>query len=266
LLQPEFYKEVIAMPRKKVIHFFGLMVVISSIVGSIADTWYLIYGKTSIPITLSAAFPGLAIHNGVLCPSDSSPYVPPSYLVSPIFNQLLKLPSMLNNEADSLIAIDTAEHSSMQLRIPMIILKARKMVVHLNERNIMEFPYEQILFGAKDFEFTSNQIAKFMKRYSIAIFFAYFFSTAINNCIMFLFSIFFLGFAAFIFRMDRKKKFHEYLKVAVYAISPIILGGMLVSIAGVKFDWIWHILIFLSTIVMFRAIVAISNLNKRSEE
>jgi hypothetical protein len=236
------------------------MVLLSSLTVAIADTWYLMYGKRSLPTTLPAAFPGLEIRDGVLFPHQS-PYIPPSYLISPVLNQLIKLPVLLNHEADSLIVVDTAEIATIAIKIPMALLKSRKMVVHLNDKTTMEFPYELDLFGTRNIKFTSDELLKHLKQYIFGIFMGYFFSAVFHDSIVFLFSIFFLALAAFVFRMDRERLFKEYLKVAVFSISPLIVGGVLAAFSGVKFEWLWHVLIFLSVIVMFRAIVAISNSN-----
>lgn len=235
------------------------MLIASSVVSSLADTWYLFFGKNSLPTTLSAAFPDLRIEGGTLNPPMGSPYAPPAYLLAPVFNQLLKLPTMLHEEADSLVVIDTATPPVVTVRIPMVLMQSKSVTFFFNEKTKMEFPYETLLSGTKDFIFTSEAIRHHLNRYFLGVFLGYMFSGVIHGFGMFLFSIFFLALAAFIFRVDRQRRFSEYLKVAVFAITPIVIGGVLVSLAGVKIQWIWHILIFLSTVVMFRAIIALGN-------
>jgi len=266
LVQPLYYRKIVTFSRKQVIRFFLFLLIASSLLSSISDTWYLLYGKNALPKTLAAAFPELEIQNGTLQPRMGSPYSPPAYLLSPIFNQLLKLPEMLHNEADSLVIIDTASPPVVAMRIPMVLMGLKTVTFFFNEKTKMEFPYEHILSGATDFRFTEEDISRHMTRYIFGIFIGYLFSTLIHNCGMFLFSIFFLSVAAFIFRVDRQRLFRQYLKIAVYAVTPIVVGGVLVSFAGVKIQWVWHVLIFLSTIVMFRAIVALGNERPSSGE
>ncbi|MBN1575772.1 MAG: DUF1189 family protein [Chitinispirillaceae bacterium] len=262
VLEPGFYREAIALPRREIAGYFFKLLFFFALITAGADTWYLINGQRGIPRMLAAAFPGMALRDGILQPAKETPYVVPSYLVAPILNQLLGLPAMFNPEAESLVVVDTARRSNVPLKVPVILLKAREAVVVLAAGTTMEFTYENILFGTRDLDFTVDQIGRFLKRHIGTVFFGYFFSTLLHQGVLFLFSIFFLALAAYIFRVERKRTLKEYLKTSTFAISPLAVGSALVAISGVKIEWIWHMLIFLSTIVMFRAIIAISSLNK----
>ena len=266
MLEPRFYIEALAFPRRTIIRYFFKLLVFTALLSAGADTWYLLNGEQRISRMVAAAFPGMAIRDGILHPSMKTPYIPPSYLITPIFNQLLGLPAMFNQEADSLVVVDTAGRSKVPLKVPAIVLKARQAVVVLAGNTVMEFPYENILFGTRDLEFTADQIDRFLKRHIGVIFSGYFVSTLMHHGVLFFFSIFFLALAAYIFRVDQKRTLKEYLKTASFAITPIAVGSALVSISGVKIEWILHILIFLATIVMFRAIVSISGRTKELRE
>ena len=233
---------------------------------SIAHTVYLIGGRQGIPEGLAAAFPGMELRDGILHPPVDTPYFPPAYLMAPLFNQLIGLPAMFNQEADSIVLVDTSERSNVPLKVPLIILKARTIEVILGTGTQMEFTYEHILFGAKDLLFTVDHLRRFLLSHVGGIFFGYLFSTLVHQGVLILFSIFFLAGAAFIFRIDRLRTFREYLKVASFAVSPMAVGSALVAISGVKIAWIWHILIFLSTMVMFRAILTIMVNNRDFQE
>ncbi|MBN1307496.1 MAG: hypothetical protein JXA18_06240, partial [Chitinispirillaceae bacterium] len=150
------------------------------------------------------------------------------------------------------------------LKVPAILLKAREVAVTLAAGTTMEFTYENILFGTRDLDFTADQIERFLKRHIGTIFFGYLVSTLLHQGMLFFFSIFFLALAAYIFRVERKRTLKEYLKASSFAISPIAVGSALVAISGVKIEWIWHLLIVLSTVVMFRAIIAISGRNGKT--
>jgi hypothetical protein len=43
--------------------------------------------------------------------------------------------------------------------------------------------------------------------------------------------------------------------MAIFSVTPITIGTILIALSGVKLNWTWHILIFLSTLVMFRAML-----------
>lgn len=256
MFEPHFYGEVLSVPRRKIIHYFLTLLVFFSLLISGAHTFYFFNGRNSLPKTLAAAFPGMAIHDGVLHPPSDTSYIPPSYLIASALNQLLYLPVILNEEVDSLVVVDTSNDSVVSRKLPMFHLKAREMVVHLNTDKSMTFSYENIMYGNKDLVFTQEQLGLFFRRHLAGIFFVYFFSTIVHQGVVIFFSIFFLGTAAYIFRLDRRRTFREYLKVSTFAIAPVAVGSALIAFSGVKVGWSWNILILLSTVVMFRAILA----------
>lgn len=226
---------------------------------AVSDTGYLLFGKNALSRTLPVAFPGLEIQDGKLVPHQGSPYIPPSYLISPVLIQALKLPSVNSTKIDSLIVIDTARPTVITPKVPMIMLKSTEVSLYLSDQYVFAFPYDRLLFGKRDFVVTEENVDWYLKRCSAGILIGYFFSSLLQDGLMLAFSVLFLALAAFVFRMERERKFIDYLKVSLHAITPIIVGGILVAISGVRVDWVWHLFVFLSTIVMFRAIVAVNN-------
>ena len=263
IFEPQFYREVLVLPRKAIFRYCLWLLILFSIITSFAHTWYLIGGRRGIPEGLAAAFPGMEIRGGTLYSPVNEPYFPPSYLIAPLFNQLIGLPALFNSEADSIVLVDTSDKPRTRLKVPLIVLKAKTIEVILGGGTAMEFTYEHILFGAKDLIFTADNIRRFLLSRAGGIFMGYLFSTFLHQGVLVLFSIFFLSAAAYIFRVDRVQTFGQYVRTASFAVSPIVVGSTLVAISGVKIAWMLHFLIFLSTIVMFRAILTVS-INNRS--
>jgi hypothetical protein len=69
-------------------------------------------------------------------------------------------------------------------------------------------------------------------------------------------SIMFLCFAACIFRMEKKKTFGRCFKMASFAVSPIFVGVNLMALSGTQFPLGWHLLLIISTVVLFRGVNA----------
>jgi hypothetical protein len=257
IFEPRFYREVLAFPRRAVLSYCVRLLALFAVITAIAHTGYLIGGRQGMPERLAAAFPGMELRDGTLHPFVDHPYYPPSYLIAPLFNQLIGLPALLGSEADSMVLVDTAVQSAAPRKVPLFILKARTIEAILGAEMTMEFTYEDILFGTRNLLFTPDHLRAFMLRHAGGFFFGYLFSSLVHQCALISFSIFFLSAAAYIFRIDRKRTFREYVKIASFAVSPIAVGNALVAVSGVKLTWIWHVLIFLSTVVMFRAILTI---------
>jgi hypothetical protein len=258
MFDTRFYREVLPMPRRRVLQYLLGLLLLSGTLSAIADTWYLVQGKRSLGRKIAAAFPGMEIRDGKLHPATSAPYAPPPYLVTPIVNQVLGLPSTVSTGGDSLVVVDTSSSAPLPSRVPVILLKKDEMVVVFAQRNTMRFSYKNILMGTTDLMFTAEALEEFLRRNSAGILFGYLFSTIIHLGTVFLFSIFFLAFAAYIFRVDTRRTLKEYLKMAIFAVTPVAAGSTLVSISGVKVEWGWHLCMLMSMVVIFRAIAAIA--------
>lgn len=252
----------LALSRKAIIRYLVILLIITSVVTAIAQTFYLIGVHRGMPETLAKAFPGMELREGRLYPPFDKPYYPPSYRIAPLLNQLIGLPTLFESEADSILLVDTASESTAPLKVPLIILKATTVQILLGAEMTMEFPYEYFLFGTNNLHFTPDYLRKFMMSHSGGILFGYLFAALLHQCVLFSFSIFFLSAAAYIFRLDRQRTFKQYMKIACFAVSPVAVGIALVAVAGVKIAWVWHILIFLATLIMFRAILTINTTSR----
>lgn len=265
IFDPSFYREIRVAPRSSLIIYFFQLLLFTALLAAVAQTWYFVDLDRGLPRKLAAAFSGIEIVNGRLY-APEQPYVPPSYLVLPLFSQLVGVPEMAGQDADSLIIVDTAASVRIPKKVPVMLLKADRVIVVVNENTKMEFPYTHLLFGERDLKFTVSHIRSFLLRHLISLLFYFFLATIFQQLLLFSFSLFFLAFAAYIFRVERQRVLKDYIKVAFFAVTPMAVGTILVALSGVRTTWTWHILIFLSTIVMFRAIMAINGTIPRGQK
>lgn len=265
IFDPQFYREIRVVPRSSLITYFLQLLLFSALLTATAQTWYFIDLERGLPRKLAAAFSGMAIVDGRLH-APAQPYALPSYLVMPLFSQLMGVPEMANQDVDSLIVVDTATSFRIPKKVPVMLLTADRVVVVINENTKMEFPYAHLLFGERDLNFTVGHIRSFLQHHLISLLFYFFLATIFQQLLLFSFSLFFLAFAAYIFRVERQRVLKDYIKVAFFAVTPMAVGTSLVALSGVRTAWTWHILIFLSTIVMFRAIMAINGTTPRGQK
>jgi len=266
IFEPHFYREALLLPRKSIVKYVLELIFVSAFISAVAQTWYLSHPKRGIADKVAAAFPGMVLRDGVLHPGVPTPYSPPPYLISSILNQLLGLPPLLNQDAESMVVVDTSQADVVPSRFPVVLLKARQVSVVLKPGSVMNFPYEHFLVGTRDLEFTVEGINRFLRSHSGSILFSYLFSAAVYQGTLFLMCIFFLAFAAYIFRVERTRTLKEYLRLSSFAISPLAVGGALTAISGVKAGWVWEVLVFASTMVMFRAILVMNNRPRSARE
>lgn len=236
--------------------FFLKLLLFASILSAAAQCYYFIYSDRGISLSIQNAFNGMEIKKGLLDPKVQTPVVPPTYVVLPALDQLFGFQNFFSSDKDSVIIIDTAKTRNYVMKIPAILMAREKVVFYFNKQTSFEIPYKALLFGSEDLSFTAAEIKRNLIKHKGAIFLSMFIAHIFQNTITLLFSIFFLAIAAFLFRMEKVSTFAKYLRAAIFSISPMAVGNVLIAISGVKIMWGWHILIFISTIVLFRGLVA----------
>jgi hypothetical protein len=242
VVEPSFYIEVLAYPVRKIAGFLVCLFLFVAFVSGLAQSYYLFDKKAAFPEQIETAFKGMEIKNGILASSMPVPYYP-------ALNQYFETGS------DSAIVIDTTVGNSLLNRAPIIIMQSNRIMFAFTPKNVFQIPYKTFL-GVENFKFTADYIRAFLARNFIQLLFYVWIIGFVQNTVFMAFSVLFLTLAAFIFRIEKQYSFKDYLKVACFAVSPVSIGTILVAISGVKFQWTWHLFIFISTIVMFRAIVA----------
>ena len=257
IFEPRFYSEVLEFRGLHVIGFIVRLILIASTLCGIANTFYVIDREKGIPPYVESTFKGMVIKDGVLNPNRATPYVPAAYLVGPLFDRMLNLPHVFDSIPDNFLVVDTGKTAWTLQQGAVFVMRSTHIEVHANAKSSINLPYKVIL-GGKDMDFTVDNVHSYLKSHFLGITF--------NNIIwngfvcsgLMLFSVFFLALAAFIFRVERGRRLGHYIRIACFASSPIAVGSVLVALAGVKLPWTWHVLIFFSTSVMFRAIIATS--------
>lgn len=241
--------------RKTVAGYFIKLLFFTVLVTGLAQTYYLFDSQRGIPSKIASLFSGMEIKDGVLYPNRSTPYFPPSYQLQPIWEQLLGTAQILGGNTDSMLVIDTSEHGNYPQKA-LYVMKKKELVLMVNDSPFLSKPYEELLHNTGSYKFTPDEIRMTLYKNISGIFISCLTLSFVENIFALIFSIFFLGTAAFIFRVESNTKFFFYLRAACFAVTPIAVGTIIIGLSGVRLYWTWHILIFISTIVMFRAIIA----------
>jgi len=270
MVDPQFYNEVLTYKRSRVAWYVVLLLLLTSVVTIIAQWWHQIESDDGIPHAIELALSGMEIKDGRLDPHVQTPFVPPSKNSWPLMSAIFSQNGMIQ-ATDTLIFIDTTSTQTFKLKVPYLALGKDQVYLNYDDKYFKKsVPYTMLLNGEKNFKFTISEIRSLFKKpwFFVQLIIIMFFATIIQNLIIIIFSIFFLAVAAYIFRIERLTGFSIFLRASTFAITPMALGLMLINVAGVQVVWGWHLLIFISTIVLFRGVVAIGKASpvKESEE
>jgi hypothetical protein len=252
----QFYKDPRIFKKGYLIGFFLKQALFTAFIAAAAQVYYLTDPQLGVVDDIVRVFGGMELKKGVLYPGRELPYIPSLRSVEPILEQFIMGFPLLGRASDTLFIVDTNSHSNYSIKVPVFVLKADHVELVANNKKIMSRPYSNFLPNIDSITFTKQAITEYIHENSLDFLMIFFALKLFMTLLLLSFSIIFLSIAAFFFRVDRTRVFLEHFKVAIFAVTPITVGSVLISISGVKVNWMWNILVFLSTIVMFRAMLA----------
>jgi hypothetical protein len=210
--------------------------------------------QTGLPAVLPAVIPG-GFEQGRLVVHEPQPHIPNNIFLT----RLMALVSYQDIGAmavpDSFLVIDTRQSS----RVPIggqtaIVLGADSMHIAFGAKP-MSISYQ--LLGMRDAsaELNAQTVRRAMTGNWLNIVSGLVVSHMASNAGNLLMAMLFIGFAAFIFKRGTVRRVRDSLKIAAYAITPFPLISIAGAAAGVRAQWLWHLSLFFSLILVFRGVL-----------
>jgi hypothetical protein len=258
IFDPSFYKDAVGRSAGQIALFLLKLVILAAAVSAFSKTYYLLHSERGIAPIASAIFGNMEIRDGRLKAEVEMPYEPPKDLVAGLLNRLMGGASFFERVPDNFLAVDTRAEAQSD---PDILMGESS--IRFREAR-MEVPYNQLV--GNNFQFTVPAIQEFLNRNALSMALLFFATSLLGGLASAALSAFFLSFAAYLFSLERTKGFWYFARIACFSITPVIAGTAIASLTGVAANWIWHILIIASTVVMFRAMTHISAGNAPEEK
>jgi hypothetical protein len=256
IFSARFYETVSEKSPGETLRFIVLACVLTAVVSGAAHTWYSFDRKTGIAVQVSALMSGMEFKNGALDPHIAMPYMPGAAHLEKLLNTIFCVPRFFTALPDSYFIVDTSENAlARKSPLTQILMGRRNLYVNPGTPVKFVVPYSLFLRGS-DLVVTEQSVGVLLKKNLFVVASNFFMETGLVNTFVFLLSIVFLTFAAYIFRLERARKFGNFLKIACFAASPVYAGTNIVAFSGTTFPWTWHILILAATFVMFRGVQA----------
>jgi len=257
IFDPNFYREVPARSRGRVMSFVLKMLLFTALALCVSRTYYIVHAERGIAPPLSVLFGDIEIRGGLLKTDLPQPYEVSGEAVAALMNRLMGHSGFFGRVPDNFMVVDTRPPAvaGEGSAAPKIIL-GESALVFPDMR--VEMPYASLIAGG-DFEFTRQSVQAFLDKNIVPLLFHFFFTGLFFSAFTILLSIFFLSFAAYVFSVERAKGYPHFVRLACFAVSPVLLGGAVVAVSGVNAEWTWHVFIILSTLIMFRAMVSTSD-------
>lgn len=257
IVSPDFYRTNANFSGKTVCIFVAQLCLLTAAISGAAYTFYALNIDKGLPARISEMLPGMSIKNGVLDPGRPTPYYPSKSSVSNALNMLFCVPGLFDEAADSSVVVDTATGRTLgNADRAKVLLASRSLEVQSGSSKPISLAYAKWMPGTETIVFTKKGIRRFLLFDIAGVAFNFCLQSGAINTAIFCMSIMFLGFAACIFRIEKKKTIRKCFKMACFAISPIFVGVNLIALSGTQFPVGWHIMLIVSTVVLFRGINA----------
>lgn len=252
ILDPSFFRRVASFPPRSLIGYFFGLVLLMTLAGGIGQ-----YARISdsLPRVLGHVLEGLSLREGTLVSEKEAPYSPPSVYVVELFSLLQHIPASSLGYHDSLIVVDTnPERSLSAYPHSWILLTKRSVQIRANEDHSFTFPFEMFGVTESAVTFTVEAISDYLERNGMLLFAGTLFMGLIWSLEDLVPGFLFLVISVFIFSFGRSTAASRPVRTAVFGVTPIAVLGALTSLSGARFFWIWQVSLFLSTVVVFRAV------------
>jgi hypothetical protein len=254
IFDPLFSREVAGQSWGRVALFMVKLLVFASLIMGFSKAFYLAHSERGIAALVNALFGGMEIRDGrLLAGGREMPYAPPGDALAALMDRFVGQPNFFGRLPENFLVVDTRDPPTAPPAgteaAPAIILKESS--VRFEDVRV-DMPYEALI-GKKDLEFTASSVQEYLNSRRTLVIAHFTVMSLFFGFFSILMSAFFLSVAAYIFSADRSPGYRYFLRIACYSVTPVMLGGALVSLTGVSADWMWHVFIVVSTIVMFRA-------------
>lgn len=222
--------------------------------------WKIVNPDKGVPAILPLLFPNSEIRNGTFMTNEKVPYAAnPVYLTELL--SVLSDGSISNWELpDSFLVVDTRKGPVTQPA------SSIKMLLHSNGiskidngKQTLLLPFSVFAMSADTVVFTTGKIYSYLQNQSILVFGFLCILHAGALLSNFGICILFLTISSLFFR--NRHLVGTYVKIAVYACTPIALADCITSIAGVKEWWTTYVSYFITMYIFFRAISFIDENN-----
>jgi len=259
IFDPNFYREALTRPRGRVVLFMLKMLIFTALILCATRTYYLLHSERGIAPLIGVMFGDMEIRDGHLKTELEQPYEVPGDALAVLMNRLVGQSRFFERVPDNFMVVDTRRSTLTATgdgaASPKVVL-GESSVAFPEMR--MEMPYNTIVAGG-NFEFSAASVQAFLDRHTVSFLLHFFLMGLFFGTFTILLSVFFLSLAAYVFRSERAKGYPHYVRLACYAVTPVMLGSALVAASGVSAEWTWHVFIILSTLLMFRAMVSTSD-------
>lgn len=251
-----FYREVPQFGRRAISLYVIKLVFITSLISAVAHTGHVFSAKRGTVATIAAAMKGIAIKDGRLVSDRPLPYEIPAPELAAIYRCFINIPATLDTLQTPRFIVDTSANQPVRT-VPSVIMRSSDMALYSAPGEPQIVPYfKKSWYGPVSLQFTESGTKAILKRAAVWIFVFSLTWDGLSCAGLVLFCICMLGFAAYIFRIERGRGIAYYFGIAAFAVTPIPVGMVIIALSDVNIPGSWHFLVIMSVVVMFRALIA----------
>lgn len=266
IVDPSFYSEVIILPAKRRLAFLVKLVIITALILTFTHTWRVVEHKKGLPAILPALFPYMQITSNGMSPNRKTPYTVNTVYIADFMSTFTNFPMSSFEISDSAVVVDGRSNIVIDKNSSILFLLAAD-IIHVSFKPDIYFtiPYSLFVSEKEVMTFSKEGISEYLKQRLLKLSINFFIQHLVTFGSNIMISIFFLSFAAYIFRTRQIRGFKTFLKLASFAITPVAIEKIFVALSGARIVGVWHVSIFISVFIIYRAIKHLSIQDSKAE-
>ncbi|MBD3345084.1 MAG: DUF1189 domain-containing protein [Chitinivibrionales bacterium] len=257
IVDPDYYKEIVSFSFFRPFKYLVSLLLISSLISGVFHTWHAFSLTDGLPVYLAEIFKKIRYENGELHPERETPYMPNKSYIAQALDIHFNVEGTYSLLPDSLLIVDTAATpSKYENSSTWVVLGKRQVFLTFGGVYLKTLSYSTFMLESLKGKNIERKIKNYLQGQTLSFFLFYFTRNIIRMAGALLFGILFLSFATYIFSMRRVVSLRDIFKMSCFAVSPISAGVVISAAAGVRWQWIPYIFLFISSMVLLRGVRA----------
>ncbi|MBD3315375.1 MAG: DUF1189 domain-containing protein [Chitinivibrionales bacterium] len=255
VVDPSLAEEVLTYRLRRVIGFVLALTLVAATAESVSHAFALANPRTGLPAVLPRLLPGMELRSGKLVAEQEMPWAANPFDVGDLLSLMTGLPYK-ETPPGSLLVVDTREGATIDAGSSVqVLLTAQEALLNFGNNAIIPIPYMHLAPAGTSIAFKRDVLAGFFRNrigmLALNLLLVHFLASASSLMT----TLVFLSLAAYIFTTRvHRLPYLGCLRLASFAVVPVILLKVAGAAAGVYPEWLWHVSIAGSTVVLFRAI------------
>lgn len=256
VVDPSFAAEIRSLPARSTAGFVFVLILLAAAAQSISHAVLLTDVTQGLPAVLPRLLPGMELRSGRLVSEREMPWVANPLDAADFMSLVTGSTPRFEVFPDSFLVVDTREGATIGPGSSVrMLLTAEEALLNLGSRIVVSVPYVSVVPAERSIVLHRETVTEHLQDGVLSLVLNLFLIHFLTSASGLLSTLVFLSFAAYIFTMrNRRLPYRSCLRLASFAVVPVVLLKVAGAVAGVRSEWLWNVSMVGSMVVLVRAV------------